>query len=78
MFARSDTFLIRAYGDVVNPLRPNRIIGRAWCEAIVQRIPDYVDPNLNEPHDVPTGNINERLGRRYVITAFRWLSREDI
>ena len=40
---RSDTFLVRAYGDAVNPLT-GAVGSRAWCEAVVQRVPDYVDP----------------------------------
>lgn len=42
MSARSDTFTIRAYGDAVNPLT-GEVTARVWCEAIVQRLPDYVD-----------------------------------
>jgi hypothetical protein len=50
--ARSDTFVIRAYGDALdlvntNPsnVQPRDILARAWCEAVVQRFPDYVDPS---------------------------------
>ncbi|WP_233246116.1 hypothetical protein [Coraliomargarita sinensis] len=39
---RDDTFRIRAYGEVLDP--KGKVIGRAWCEAVVQRSPDYVDP----------------------------------
>ena len=39
--ARSDTFLVRAYGDVLNPIHGQRK-GVAWCEAVVQRLPDPV------------------------------------
>jgi hypothetical protein len=50
--ARSDTFIVRAYGEVVDPLifglddsdtngRATR--SQAWLEAVVQRFPDYVD-----------------------------------
>ncbi|MEI6860653.1 MAG: hypothetical protein WCL04_00180 [Verrucomicrobiota bacterium] len=50
--ARSDTFVIRAYGDAVDPLNANPdkvdqvrdIKARAWLEAVVQRFPDYIDP----------------------------------
>ena len=75
--ARSDTFLIRTYGEVVNPIT-QEIEGRAWCEAVVQRMPGYVDPTLN-PEDIPAaGTVNRRLGRRYGIVSFRWLSKDDI
>jgi len=59
---RSDTFRIRAYGDVVVPATGARP-ARAWCEAIVQRTPEPIDATL---------------GRRFVVTYFRWLGPEDI
>jgi hypothetical protein len=31
----------------------NAIEGRAWCEALVQRVPDYVDPS-DPPETVPS------------------------
>lgn len=60
---RSDTFRIRAYGDALNPADPGRVESTAYCEAIVQRTP--------EP--APNG-----LGRKFVITSFRWLGPGDI
>jgi type II secretory pathway pseudopilin PulG len=73
--ARSDTFVIRAYGDAVD--RAGRITARAWCEAVVQRTPRPLDPD-------PSG-LNPRLagkpgdfGREFVIQSFRWLSPDEI
>jgi hypothetical protein len=40
--ARSDTFTIRSYGESVNPAT-GESMGKAWCEAVVQRFPEYVD-----------------------------------
>ncbi|HSI09548.1 MAG TPA: hypothetical protein VK985_13250 [Rariglobus sp.] len=77
--ARSDTFTIRTYGDVVNPAT-SVVESRAWCEAIVQRTPDYVIPRSsggNAPDEAATG-ANLDFGRRYQIVSFRWLSPEDI
>jgi hypothetical protein len=73
--ARSDTFTIRTYGDVVNPVT-QVVEGRAWCEAVVQRTPDYVS-SINAPEDSPTG-VNATFGRRYKIVSFRWLSPNDV
>jgi len=74
---RSDTFLMRAYGDVVDPAT-GALGSRAWCEAVVQRLPDYVDPA--DPPEA-AGSLtatNERFGRRFVIVRFRWLTPEEV
>jgi hypothetical protein len=79
--ARSDTFVIRAYGDAVSPLDSAQVQGRAWCEAIVQRLPDYIDGAAAQaPDTAPAGltTINLNLGRRFKIVSFRWLSPADI
>ena len=60
---RSDTFRLRAYGDAVNPADASKTEAAAWCEAIVQRIPEEMDAPF---------------GRRFVIIYFRWLGPEDI
>jgi hypothetical protein len=43
--ARSDTFTIRSYGDVEDPIT-GRVLSRVWCEALVQRTTEEV--NVNE------------------------------
>jgi hypothetical protein len=90
LFPRSDTFVIRAYGDAINPTTSTTtapvIEGRAWCEAIVQRVPDYFDFNAaagtGDAAEVPTAQLtstlNQTLGRRFKIISFRWLTRSDI
>ena len=68
--ARSDTFRIRAYGEAHNP-STGMIEARAWCEALVQRLPSPLhsgDPMRNA----------EGLGRRFQIVQFRWLSAKEI
>ena len=78
--ARSDTFRIRTYGDVKNPVT-GEITGRAWCEAIVQRMPDYLNASA-DPAETPQASLtdsnNSRLGRRFTIVSFRWLAPSDI
>ncbi len=78
--ARSDTFTIRAYGQVVNPIDSTQTVSQAWCEALVQRLPDYVDPSADSPGASPANlsATNRTFGRGYKIISFRWLSPEDI
>jgi len=69
---RSDSFLIRSYGDVVNETTGD-IEGRAWCEAYVQRMPDPLetDDDFSRPDE-------DGFGRKYQIVYFRWLDSADI
>lgn len=81
--SRSDTFTIRAYGETINPLLgatdPDRIRARAWCEAVVQRLPDYVS-DVNAPWDAVADLTQENrdLGRRFRVVSFRWLGPDEI
>ena len=72
--ARGDTFRIRAYGEAGPPGGPKT---QAWCEAVVQRLPEYLDPS-EDPWMEPQLPANKQFGRRYVITGFRWLSPSEI
>ncbi len=76
--ARSDTFRIRAYGESVNSVTGDVAIAR--CEAVVQRMPEYVDSNNNSPEDAygDLTPINKIFGRRFVVVSFRWLSEDEI
>jgi hypothetical protein len=69
---RSDTFVVRTYGEVINPATAV-VTARAWCEATVQRFPETVDAD----DDVVAPRV-PGFGRRFKITQFRWLSPTDI
>ncbi len=75
---RGDTFTIRAYGDSLDA--NGRVEARAWCEAVVQRLPDYLD-SQDENHvkwnDLQS-EANKRFGRRFQITSFRWLNASEV
>ena len=80
--ARSDTFRIRAYGEALNA--EGEVMSVAWCEAWVQRFPEYFDTE-NEPWDDATGQtdkallgINSSYGRRFRVMKFTWLSPQEI
>ncbi|HUJ44032.1 MAG TPA: hypothetical protein VLW52_10530 [Opitutaceae bacterium] len=74
---RSDTFLVRAYGDVADPLT-GATESRAWCEAVVQRVPEYVDPADAPEASAGLAPLNQDYGRRFEIVHFRWLSPEEV
>lgn len=79
--ARSDTFLIRTYGEVLDPVNSTPdapvITGRAWCEAVVQRYPEYINP-ADASHVAPSHPDNLAFGRRFRVISFRWLNENDI
>ncbi len=75
--ARSDTFLIRAYGDSLDA--NGKVIARAWCEAEIQRDATFVDPS--DPPETTTTllkPVNKTFGRRYRIVSFRWLTAGEV
>jgi len=75
LVARGDTFVVRSVGEVRDSLT-GETTSRAWCEATVQRFPEYVDAaDAPEAATRTTGlsDTNERLGRRYKIVGFRWI-----
>ena len=83
---RSDTFVIRAYGERVDPVTPGEYTNsepraRAWLEAVVQRFPEGVV--ASDFADVDTGDWSQmiadpKLGRRFRVIAFRWLNEDDL
>ena len=75
MTVRSDTFRVRAYGEATDS--SGRIVARAWCEAVVQRTPEYVDAT-DAVDELPTTEANRLFGRRFEMTGFRWLSKEEV
>ncbi len=86
---RSDTFVIRSYGSSLDPLT-QRPVAKAWCEAIVQRVPTpaSMDSGLSDernlftggnlfPETTPTNGMS--LGSRsYKVVAFRWLNESEL
>jgi hypothetical protein len=76
---RGDTFKIRAYGEAT-ATNGTTVTASAWCEAVVQRVPDFVDP-ADAPETAIaslSSNANKLFGRRFNIVSFRWLSKEEL
>ena len=86
---RDDTFRIRGYGEALDA--NGKVTARAWCEAVVQRVPEYQD-SANTA-DVPArmlnasgvfsdnsalSPLNVRFGRKFRIESFRWLNAAEV
>lgn len=69
--ARGDTFRIRAYGDATGP--DGKVLARAWCEALVQRVPEWLDGAEAPEIYPPLKPLNGWFGRRFQQVSFRWL-----
>lgn len=80
---RGDTFTIRAYGDHRDA--SGDIVARAWCEAVVQRVPEYLDPadepEAQEGWPSPSDSLapaNLEFGRKFEIRSFQWLAPSEV
>jgi hypothetical protein len=76
--ARSDSFIIRAYGESVDA--SGKVTARAWCEAVVERNRNFVD--LSDKAETAIKNLtreaNRVLGRSYHLVSFRWLNSAEV
>jgi len=86
---RSDTFVIRCFGDAADPLDPAKTVASCWIEAIVQRVPEFCDasqppetevssPTDGQLHNPLLNKVNKALGRRFVILSLRILGPNDL
>jgi len=76
--ARSDSFIIRAYGESLDS--SGNVAAQAWCEAVVERERDYVD-TADAAETLPldlTKAVNKIFGRRFNTISFRWLNANEI
>jgi hypothetical protein len=86
---RGDTFLIRAYGESLLP--DGKVAANAWCEAVFQRQPEYMDTQddaerkmrLDDGTPAPQKHndlqsLNQNFGRQFKMVAFRWLNSNEI
>jgi hypothetical protein len=76
---RGDTFKIRAYGEALDA-SGTTVLARTWCEAEVQRTPEFVDTT-----DAPETEINNlqsqanmTFGRRFMIVSFKYLNEKEL
>lgn len=76
---RSDTFVIRGYGEAKDG--QGNVTAKAWCEAVVQRVPEFVDPNSDKAQ-IPVaslkGVVNQNFGRHFEIVSLRRIPRPEV
>lgn len=78
MQVRSDYFKIRTCGEALD--KSGKVLSRAWCEAEVQRVSDFLDP-VDSNHFAPAdlkSDANKIFGRRLRVVSFRWLSADEV
>jgi len=79
---RGDTFLIRVCGEAQDA--NGAITARAYAEAVIQRVPEYInpanDPSVNVWSNTATNVKQENVafGRRLKLVSFRWLADSEI
>jgi hypothetical protein len=73
---RSDTFVIRVYGEAGT----GDELTRVYAEAVVQRFPDFIDSE-DDPSTALAelkSKTNKTFGRRLEVVSFRWLNQNEI
>jgi hypothetical protein len=74
---RGDTFVIRFYGEDQDS--GGNVTARAYGEAVVQRMPEYIDPTDRPSVSYSAATAaNKNFGRRIEVVSFRWLSSNEI
>jgi hypothetical protein len=77
MTVRSDTFTIRGYGEAKDS--SGKVLVTSWCEAVVQRTPEFVDAS-DSPHTAIAGlnQTNQTFGRKFTLVSFRYLAGSEL
>lgn len=80
---RSDTFRIRSYGQSLESIN-GEVLSKVWYEAIVQRVPEPVNPGATSPEDsdywtaLDSSGEPQPFGRRFTVLSIRQLSEDDV
>jgi len=75
LVTRSDTFVIRAYGESLDRSGKRKVC--AWCEVVVQRVPA---PVQSDATGIEPKQEEDKIdfGRQFRQIQFRWLSPAEI
>ena len=74
--ARSDSFVIRAYGESKDV--HGKVVARAWCEGTVQRTPEPMEPDEEGLNPIVKTGGAVNFGRRFQMVSFRWLGEDEV
>ncbi len=72
---RSDTFKIRAYGEVRNPVS-GVVESKAWCEVLVQRMPEYMDSTDSGNEAVDVHGREKELGYQHEMKEYNTIQND--
>ena len=79
---RSDTFIVRAYGDSVDVSDATKVRARAYCEAVVRRVQAKHASETEQDVMKSTSGVTEleksQFGRLFEVVAFRWMDGSEI
>jgi hypothetical protein len=72
--------MIRTKGEATDPIT-GRVKAVAYCQAIVQRLPEYVDGNIDSNNTHPdqlVSTINQQFGRKYQLVSIQWIPADQL
>lgn len=74
---RSDTFIVRTLGEAKDS--EGKVIATARLEALVQRVPDWVDPVDDSAAAVSelSSTVNKNFGRRFEVISVREIASDS-
>jgi hypothetical protein len=72
---KSNTFVIRTCGESIDPISGET--SQVYLEAVVQQVPDFVDPS-DDSYDEASTVTNEQFGRRFKLVQVRRLDPDKI
>jgi len=77
MHPHRGTSHVGGYGEAKD--NSGKVIARARCEAVVQRMPEFVDPtDSSETAVAAVGSVNQKFGRRFQIISFRRIPASEL
>lgn len=75
---RSDTFIVRGMGEARDA--EGKVTARVILEAVVQRVPDFVDPADDPATEIAqlSSEINKSFGRRFQVVSVKEIEADPV